>query len=92
MENSNTQNNIIELSGQIASEFTYSHQVYGEAFYSFMLCSKRLSDTYDTLPVTVSERLLIDVEAKSGYRSAPLLQQLFGRQNTFNTYGFCKGY
>ncbi|MDO4300565.1 MAG: single-stranded DNA-binding protein [Clostridia bacterium] len=66
MENSNTQNNYIILSGQIVSDFTYSHQVYGEAFYSFLLCSKRLSDTYDTLPVTISERLLIDIEAKTG--------------------------
>lgn len=66
MENSNTQNNYIILSGQIVSDFTYSHQVYGEAFYSFLLCSKRLSDTYDTLPITISERLLIDIEAKTG--------------------------
>lgn len=65
MENINIQNNYIILSGKIASEFTYSHQVYGEAFYSFMLCSRRLSDTYDTLPVTISERLLIDIEAKT---------------------------
>ena len=81
MENSNTQNNIIELSGQIASEFTYSHQVYGEAFYSFMLCSKRLSDTYDTLPVTVSERLLIDVEAKSGQ-----FISVTGQLRSYNSY------
>ena len=81
MENSNTQNNIIELSGQIASEFTYSHQVYGEAFYSFMLCSKRLSDTYDTLPVTISERLLIDVEAKSGQ-----FISVTGQLRSYNSY------
>lgn len=81
MENSNTQNNIIELSGQIASEFTYSHQVYGEAFYSFMLCSKRLSDTYDTLPVTISERLLIDVEAKSGQ-----FVSVTGQLRSYNSY------
>lgn len=81
MENNNTQNNIIELSGQIASEFTYSHQVYGEAFYSFMLCSKRLSDTYDTLPVTISERLLIDVEAKSGQ-----FISVTGQLRSYNSY------
>ena len=66
MENINIQNNYIILSGKIASDFTYSHQVYGEAFYSFMLCSRRLSDTFDTLPVTISERLLIDIEAHTG--------------------------
>lgn len=81
MENSNTQNNIIELSGQIVSEFTYSHQVYGEAFYSFMLRSKRLSDTYDTLPVTISERLLIDIEAKSGQ-----FVSVSGQLRSYNSY------
>ena len=46
-----------------------------------MLCSKRLSDTYDTLPVTVSERLLIDVEAKSGQ-----FISVTGQLRSYNSY------
>lgn len=81
MEINNSQNNYIILSGQIASDFTYSHQVYGEAFYSFMLCSKRLSDTYDTLPITISERLLIDIEAKTGQ-----FVTITGQLRSYNNY------
>lgn len=81
MELNNSQNNYIILSGQIASDFTYSHQVYGEAFYSFMLCSKRLSDTYDTLPITISERLLIDIEAKTGQ-----FVTITGQLRSYNNY------
>lgn len=81
MENNSSQNNYIILSGQIASDFTYSHQVYGEAFYSFKLCSKRLSDTYDTLPVTISERLLIDIEAKTGQ-----FVTITGQLRSYNNY------
>lgn len=81
MELNKSQNNYIILSGQIASDFTYSHQVYGEAFYSFMLCSKRLSDTYDTLPITISERLLIDIEAKTGQ-----FVTITGQLRSYNNY------
>ncbi len=80
MEN-NTQNNYIILSGRIASDFDYSHQVYGEAFYSFTLLSKRLSETYDTLPVTVSERLLIDIEARRGQ-----FVTVTGQLRSYNSY------
>ncbi|MDO5388642.1 MAG: single-stranded DNA-binding protein [Clostridia bacterium] len=81
MENSNVQNNIIDLSGQIISDFVYSHQVYGEAFYTFQLKSKRLSDTYDILPVTVSERLLIDIDANKG-----AFVSLKGQLRSYNSY------
>lgn len=80
MENS-IQNNNINLSGQITSEFTYSHQAYGEAFYNFMLTSKRLSDAYDVLPVTISERLLIDIDAKTGQ-----FVTISGQLRTYNSY------
>lgn len=81
MESNNSQNNYIILSGQISSDFTYSHQVYGEAFYSFTLSSKRLSDTFDTLPVTISERLLMDIEAKTGQ-----FVTVTGQLRSYNSY------
>lgn len=81
MESNNSQNNYIILSGQISSDFTYSHQVYGEAFYSFTLSSKRLSDTFDTLPVTISERLLMDIEAKTGQ-----FVTITGQLRSYNSY------
>lgn len=85
MENSNAQNNYITLSGQITSDFTYSHTVYGEAFYSFFLCSKRLSDTYDILPITISERLLININVQSGDYVT-----ITGQLRSYNSYSDSK--
>ena len=55
-----SENNIITLVGTIVSERTFSHEVYGEGFYSFNLEVPRLSENSDIIPVTVSERILSD--------------------------------
>ena len=60
-----SENNIITLVGTIVSERTFSHEVYGEGFYSFNLEVPRLSENSDIIPVTVSERILSD-EFKMG--------------------------
>ena len=52
------ENNMVTISGKIATEAEFSHEVYGEGFYSFMLEVPRLSDSYDKISVTVSERLI----------------------------------
>ena len=44
--------------GRIASDFTFSHQVFGEGFYTLELVVKRLSDSEDRIPLMVSERLI----------------------------------
>ena len=54
-------NNHVNLIGTAADVCSFSHEVYGEGFYTFPLKVKRLSDNFDTIPVTVSDRLL-DVE------------------------------
>lgn len=56
------ENNKVKLSGEIVSNFEFSHEVYGEGFYTAMLASERLSEQKDTIPITVSERL-VDVKA-----------------------------
>ena len=55
-----SENNIITLVGTIVSERVFSHEVYGEGFYSFNIEVPRLSDNSDIIPVTVSERILTD--------------------------------
>lgn len=55
-----SENNLIKLAGTIVSDKKFSHEVYGERFYSFDLEIPRLSDNSDVIPVTVSERLLLD--------------------------------
>lgn len=52
------EDNQVELVGEIASDFTYSHAVRGERFFTMQLSVKRLSDFADSIPVIVSERLM----------------------------------
>jgi single-stranded DNA-binding protein len=59
-------NNKIYLEGRINSDLQFSHEMYGEGFYTFNLEVPRLSDAKDTLSVTVSERLIGGMELKAG--------------------------
>lgn len=59
-------NNKIYLEGTCISELKFSHEMYGEGFYSFQLSVNRLSDAMDVLPITVSERLLTEIDIKEG--------------------------
>lgn len=52
------ENNQVTIIGGIASQFTFSHEVFGEGFYMVDILVKRLSDSYDRIPVMVSERLI----------------------------------
>ena len=56
------ENNQVTIMGEIVSSFTYSHEIFGEGFYMVDVKVKRLSDSYDVIPMMVSERLL-DVNA-----------------------------
>ncbi len=51
-------NNRVYVSGEIVSDATFSHEVYGEGFYEFSVKVMRLSGQADILPVTLSERLI----------------------------------
>ena len=52
------ENNQVSIMGKIATDFTFSHQVFGEGFYTMELLVKRLSDSEDRIPLMVSERLV----------------------------------
>ena len=56
------ENNQVTVMGEVVSDFSYSHEIYGEGFYMVDLRCTRLSDSFDIIPVMVSERLL-DVTA-----------------------------
>ena len=53
-----TENNYCIVLGTIESELVLSHEIYEEKFYTFKLKTRRLSDSFDIINVTVSERLL----------------------------------
>lgn len=59
-------NNRVFLSGRVAREPKYSHELFGEGFYEFYIEVKRLSGQTDVLPVTVSERIMNGVELSEG--------------------------
>ena len=56
------ENNQVTVMGEVVSNFSYSHEIYGEGFYMVDIKCTRLSDSFDIIPVMVSERLL-DVTA-----------------------------
>ena len=55
-------NNQVVVAGEIASDFRFSHEIFGEGFYMVDLLVNRLSDTHDIIPLMVSDRLY-DVES-----------------------------
>ena len=52
------ENNQVTVMGEIISGFSYSHEIFGEGFYMMDVRCKRLSESYDTIPIMVSERLM----------------------------------
>lgn len=57
------ENNKVTLTGEIVSNFEFSHECYGEGFYTAMLSSERTSGQKDIIPIMVSERL-VDVKVE----------------------------
>lgn len=56
--------NTVTVVGKIVSEKEFSHEMYGESFYVVDMEVPRLSSYSDILPVTISERLLINMDLK----------------------------
>ena len=54
-------NNQVTIVGTVDSEFTFSHEVFGEGFYMLEVVVSRLSHMEDRIPLMVSERL-VDVK------------------------------
>ncbi len=52
------ENNQVTVMGEIVSDFCYSHEIFGEGFYMVDMAVKRLSESYDVIPLMVSERLI----------------------------------
>lgn len=61
-------NNVVTLTGEVASEFTYSHEIFGEKFYVTNLKVDRTSDNFDLVPIMVSERAVNIEDLPEGTR------------------------
>lgn len=81
MDTNYLENNYLTLVGKVTSEKQFSHEIYGERFYSFDLSIPRLSGNADIIPVTVSERLITDEMMQIGTK---LL--IKGQFRSYNSY------
>jgi len=75
------ENNMVTISGKVISNIEFSHEVYGEGFYYFMLEVPRLSDSSDRIPITVSERLLVKQKLEIGK-----IVEIEGQFRSYNSY------
>ena len=75
------EHNQVAIMGKIASQFTFSHQVFGEGFYLTDVVVKRLSESEDRIPVMVSERL---VDVTQDYEGEYI--QVFGQFRSYNRH------
>ncbi|MCC0632152.1 MULTISPECIES: single-stranded DNA-binding protein [unclassified Clostridioides] len=72
------ENNVVNLRGELDNKLEFSHEIFGEKFYNVKIKINRLSDSFDTLPMTVSERLLQDID--------------INKQNLVNVVGQLRSY
>lgn len=58
--------NMVKVVGKVVGDLEFNHDMYGEKFYTFDLEVPRLSNSVDILPVSISERLLINLDFHIG--------------------------
>ena len=56
--------NVVYLRGEMDDNLDFSHEIFGEKFYNTKIKINRLSESYDVLPLTISERLLQDIDIR----------------------------
>ena len=72
------ENNQVTIMGEIVSDFTFSHEIFGEGFYMVDVRVVRLIDSNDIIPLMVSERL---VDVKGSY-----IGEYIAAQGQFRSY------
>ena len=75
------ENNQVSVTGVVDSEFTYSHEVFGEGFYMLEIVVNRLSNMADRIPLKVSERL---VDVSQDYRAQTV--EAIGQFRSYNRH------
>ena len=75
------ENNSLTLIGKVASEKKFSHEIYGESFYTFDLEVPRLSEISDIIPITISERIINESELIIGNKVV-----VIGQFRSYNGY------
>lgn len=73
--------NVVTVLGEVDSDLRFSHEMYGEGFYTLDIKVPRLSNHSDILPVTVSERILVDLDLTLGS-----MVKVDGQLRSYNKY------
>ena len=73
--------NQVEVCGSINSAFEYSHEIFGEGFYTVKLLVNRLSEATDEIPLLISERL---VDVTKDYRGMKI--EVSGQFRSYNRH------
>lgn len=74
-------NNEVSVIGEICSEFTFSHETFGEEFYMVDVAVKRMSGEDDIIPLMISERL---IDVGQNYRGCTIA--VIGQFRSFNRH------
>ncbi|WP_167955734.1 single-stranded DNA-binding protein [Anaerosporobacter faecicola] len=74
-------NNQVSIAGEVISEFEYSHDVFGEGFYTVDVSVGRLSNSYDVIPLMISERLM---DVKKSYVGKYI--EILGQFRSYNRH------
>jgi len=75
------EDNEARIVGFVAGNLEFSHEVHGENFYKVCISSDRLSDNKDEIVVTISERLISDIDLCVGEKV-----EITGQFRSYNNY------
>lgn len=74
-------NNQITVSGELVSEFSFDHEVFGEKFYTTKLSVERKSGNIDVLPILISERI---IDIKREWKGE--MVKVYGQVRSYNKH------
>ena len=81
MDTNYLENNYLTLVGKVTGEKKFSHEIYGERFYTFNLSILRLRWNSVLIPITTSERLINDEMLTEGNKL-----MIKGQFRSYNSY------
>lgn len=64
------ENNVVDITGEIASHFEFNHSIRGEKFYMFHINAMRKSGAIDVVPVLVSEGIFDTTQNLKGLEAS----------------------
>ena len=70
------ENNQVTVMGEIVSDFTFSHEIFGEGFYMVDTRIARLSDSTDIIP-DVLVKVFLFKKSISGMTNKPPMRKSF---------------